>query len=88
MVCPSDNCEFSAPVAFHSKAHCAGNGHSIVKQCNAAVGRHGCALRVDLSAPMDCVAPLGKAVSIPCEARLAMNADKSTESVIIRWTDH
>jgi len=46
---------------------------------------------VSLSAPMDCVVPLGKgitragpksaanAVGLPCKARLAMNADKLTE---------
>ena len=88
VVCPSDNCVFSAPVVFRCKAPCADNGHSLVKQGKAAAGSHGSALRVGLSAPMDCVAPLDKAISILGEARLVMDADKPTGSAIIRWTDH
>ncbi len=34
------------------------------------------------------VAPLDKAISMIGEARLAMNTDKPTEPVMIRWTDH
>jgi len=67
-----DGCSVS--VAFRSKAQCAGNGYSLPKHCNAAVGRHGDALRVSLSASMDCVAPLGKGSShcrrvAPCHER-------------------
>ena len=53
--------------------------YSIGKCCNAAAGHQGSALRVSLSAPMDCVVPFGKDGTIPCKARLAMNADKLTE---------
>jgi len=78
-------------VVFRSKAQRGGNAYCLSKGCNAAAGHHGRALRVSLSAPMDCVAPLGKAISISnrkrslqrdpsCEARLAMNADKATVS--------
>ena len=62
-----------------SKAQPAGNGHSLVKGCNTAAGHQGIALRVSLSAPMDCVAPLAKGVAIAGEVRLAMNTDKLTE---------
>ncbi|MGH8475192.1 MAG: hypothetical protein ACRER2_05380 [Methylococcales bacterium] len=85
---PRDNGACSVPVVFRSKAHRAGKGHALVKRCNAAAGHHGRALRVSLSASMDCVTPLGKASSIPGEARLAMNADKLTASVIIAWTEY
>ena len=33
---------------------------ALIKHCNAAGGHHGSALRVSLTAPLDCVAPLGK----------------------------
>ena len=85
---PGDNDGFSVPGVFRSQAHRAGNGGSLVKRCNAAAGHPGRALRVSLSAPMDSVAPLGKAISIPGEARLAMNADKLTAAVIITWTEY
>ena len=82
---------FSVPLMFRDKAQCATNGCSIGKRCNAVAGHQGSALRVSLSAPMDCVVPFGKdgtrvgpmsaanAVGLPCKARLAMNADKLTE---------
>jgi hypothetical protein len=94
---------FSAPLMFRDKAQCAtktqstrfarggGSGYSIGKRCNAVAGHQGSALRVSLSALMDCVVPFGKgvtragpmsaanAVGLPCKARLAMNADKLTE---------
>jgi len=37
---------------------------------------------------MDGVAPLGKDSAIPCEVRLAMNADKLTESTFITLTEY
>ncbi|MES9880043.1 MAG: hypothetical protein ABW185_04095 [Sedimenticola sp.] len=83
-----DNCGFSVSMVSHSKARCAENGHSLVKHCNVAVGRHGNALWVSLSEPMGCVAPLAKGAAIAGEARLAMNADKLTESVIIMLKGH
>ena len=94
---------FSAPLMFRNKAQCAtktqstrsargaGPGCSIGKRCNAVAEHQGSALRVSLSAPMDCVVPFGKgtaragpmsaasAVGLPCKARLAINADKLTE---------
>ena len=43
---------FSAPVVFHGKAQCAGNGPVLVKHCNAVVEHHRSARRVGLSTPM------------------------------------
>jgi hypothetical protein len=57
----------------------AGSGFSIGNRCNAVAEHQGSALRVSLSAPMDCVVPFGKGITISCKARLAMNADKLTE---------
>jgi len=37
---------------------------------------------------MDCVAPLGKGMTIAGEARLAMNVDKLTELAIIISIEH
>jgi hypothetical protein len=37
---------------------------------------------------MDCVAPLGKGIALPGEPRLAMNADKPTEGVIITLKEY
>jgi len=92
---PSDNYEFSVPVVFRSKAQCEGNGYSLVERCNAAAGHHRDALRVSLSTPTDCVAPLDKGIAIACEAASpqaptvgAVNVDKLTEPVVIRWIEH
>ena len=79
---------FSAPLMFRDKAQCAGNGYSIGKRCNAVAGHQGNALRVSLSALMDCVVPFGKGGTIPCKARLAMNADKLTEYDNISLEEH
>ncbi len=75
----------SAPVVFRSKAQYAGNGRPLSKCCNAAAGHHRSALRVSLSASMDCVTPLGKGIG---ETRLAMNADKLTEPENITLMEH
>jgi len=88
VLCPTDNYGFSALLVFRGKAQRAGDGHSLVKRCNAAAGHQGSARRVSLSAPMDGVAPLEKGAAIPCEARPAMNADKLTELAMISWTEH
>ena len=88
MLFKHDNYGFSVPVVFCSKAQCAGNGHTLVKHCNAVAGHHRDALRVSLSAPTVCVAPLGKGGAIACEARLAVNADKLTELAIIMFKEH
>ena len=61
---------------------------ALYQHCNAAAEAHRSAQRVDLSAPMDGVAPLAKDSAITCEVRLAMNADKPTVSVIITLKEH
>ena len=83
-----DNYGFSVPVVFRSKAQCEGNGQFLVEYCNAAAGHHRDALRVSLSTPTDCVAPLAKGVAIACGARLAVNVDKLTEPAIITLKEH
>ena len=88
MLYQHDNYGFSVPVVFRSKAQCEGNGHSLVEHCNAAAGHHRDALRVSLSTPTDCVPPLDKGITIICEARLAVNVDKLTESAIIMLKDY
>jgi hypothetical protein len=85
---PSDNYGFSAPVVFRSKALGEGNGHFITEHWNAAAGHHRDALRVSLSTPTDCVAPLAKGLAIACETRLAVAADTLTELAIIAWVEH
>jgi hypothetical protein len=86
---PGDNHGFSIPVVFRSKAQCENNGPiSLVERCNAATGHHRDALRVSLSTPTDCVAPLAKGLAIACEARLAVNVDKLTELVIVTGKEH
>jgi hypothetical protein len=75
-------------VVFRSKAQCEGNGHSLVECCNAAAGHHRDVLRVSLSTPTGCVAPLAKGVAIAYEARLAVNVDKLTELAIIMLKEH
>ena len=62
--------------------------HSLNKRCNAAAGHHRDALRVSLSTPTDCVAPLDKGVAIAREERLAVNVDKLTESINITWLEY
>lgn len=78
----SASCSRSLPASMQAKLN------FLVKRYNTAAGHQGNALRVSLSAPMDCVAPLGKGAAIPCETRLAMNADKLTESIIIMLKEH
>ncbi len=75
-------------MVFRSKTQCAGKGQSLVKHCNAAAGHHRDALRVSLSTPTDCVAPLDKGTAIACEARLAVNVHKLTEFAIIMLKEH
>jgi hypothetical protein len=67
---------------FRNKAQRATNGRSIGKRFNAVAGHQVSTLWVSLSASMDCVVSLGKGTTISCETRLAMNADKLTESHI------
>ncbi len=79
-------------MVFRNKAQCAGNGRSLVKHCTKSrrpeatqlnAEHHRSALRVSLSRPTECVAPLAKGAAIACETRLAVNLDKLTELVII-----
>ena len=83
-----DICEFSVPVALRSKAQCEGNGHVLVEHCNVAAECHRDALWVSLSTPTDFVVPLDKGITIACEARLAVNVDKVTESAYITCHEH
>jgi len=83
-----NNYGFSVPVVFRSKVQCEGNGSSLVERWNAAAGHHRDALRVSLSTPTGCVAPLDKGTTIACEARLAVNVDKLTERAIIMLIEH
>ena len=62
--------------------------HSLVERWNAAAEHHWDALRVSLSTPTDCVAPLDKGMAIICEVRLAVNVDKLTELAIITLIEH
>ena len=73
------NFGYSANLMFRNKARHVANGGSLGKGCNTVAGHQVSALWVSLSAPMDCVASLGKGVTISCETRLAMNTDKLTE---------
>ncbi len=71
---------FSVPVVFRGKAQCAGKGCSLVKHCNAAAEHHRDARRVGLSASMAALLLLQRVTAIRCEERLALNADRPTES--------
>jgi len=51
----------------------------LVKRGNAAAGHHRNARRVGLSASMAAFRLLERTIAIPCEARLALNADRPTE---------
>lgn len=83
-----DICEFSDSVALRSKAQCEGNGHFLVEHCNAAAKCYRVALWVSLSTCTDFVVPLDKGATIACEARLAVNVDKLTESTYITYHEH
>ena len=61
---------------------------SLVKGCNTVAGHPVNALRVSFSAPMAVLRLLARGAAIPCEACLAMNAEKLTESVIITLTEY
>ena len=52
----------------------------LVKHVNAAAGHHRSARRVGLSASMATLHLLERTMAIPCEARLALNADRPTEA--------
>ncbi len=83
-----DNYGFSAPAVFRSKAQCEVNGYPLGEYWNVAAGHRRGALRVSLSTPTDCVAPLAKGVAIAFEERLAVNVDKLTELAIIMMKEH
>ncbi len=88
MLYPCDNCVFSVPVVFRSKAQYEGNGYSLDEYWNVVARNHRDARWVSLSMPTDCVAPLDKGLAIVCEVRLAVNIDKLTEHVIITRIKH
>ena len=75
-------------MVFRNKAQCEGNGYPLGKYWNAVAGHHRNALRVSLSTPRDCVAPLGKEMAIACKARLVLSVDKLTEPAIIMLKEH
>ena len=75
-------------MVFRSKAQCEGNGYTLGEHWKADAGHHRGALRVSLSTPTDCVAPLAKGIAIAYEARLAVNVDKLTELAIITLEEH
>jgi hypothetical protein len=79
---------FSAPVVFRRKAPCAGNGPALVKHGNAATEHHRHARRVGLSASMAALHLLPRATTFRFELRLALNADRPTESVNITLKEY
>jgi hypothetical protein len=84
--CDSDG--FSAAVVFRRKAPCAGNGPALVKHGNAAAGHHRSAQGVGLSASMAALHLLPRATTLRFELRLALNADRPTESVTITLKEY
>ena len=62
-------------MVFRNKAQHARKGYSLSKYCNAVVGRHGNALWVNLSAPIDYVMPYH-------------NTDRLTELGNIKLKEH
>ncbi len=83
-----DNYGFSFPAVFRSRVQREGNGCPLVERWNVAAERHREALRVSLSTPTDCVAPLDKGATTACEARLAVKVDKLTELAFITLMEH
>ncbi len=79
-----DNYEFSFPAVFRSRAQREGNGCPLVERWSVAAERHREALRVSLSTPTDCVAPLDKGAT----TALAVNVDKLTELAFITLMEH
>ena len=53
----------------------------LAKCCNAVAEHHSNARRVGLSASMSVLRLLQRTMAISCEARLALNADRPTESI-------
>ena len=68
---------FSVVLVLRSKATCAGNGYSLAKHGNAAALDHNNALLRICLAPLDCVAPLAKGMTISGKTRLARHAEPS-----------
>ena len=74
---------------FSGKAQYAGKGVGLPgKYCNAAGEPHGDALWVSLSAFMAVLRLLARETAIPCEACLALNADKLTASAVITLKEY
>jgi len=85
---PDDNYAFSLPAELHSKVLYEANDFLFDEHWYLDARFHRDALRVSLSTPTDCVAPLVKERAIVCEARLAVNVDKLTERAIIVRIEH
>ena len=88
--------EFSVTVVFrNTKSRRLQARHSmqamaivLAKCCNAVAEHHSNARRVGLSAPMAALCLLQRTTAIRCEACLALNADRPTESINITLTEH
>jgi hypothetical protein len=79
---------FSAPEVFRRKAPRAGNGRALVKRGNAAAGHLRGARWVGLSAPIAALHLLPRATTLRVELRLALNADRPTESINIMLQEY
>jgi hypothetical protein len=83
-----DNYGFSAAVGFRSKAQCEVNGESftsaVTQRRKATAAPFGFACQ----RPWTSLQLLARTTAITCELRLAMNADKQTEPVIITLKEH
>ena len=71
VVHPVNTVFFNVAIAFHSKAQCVGNGHSLFKHCNAAVGCYGYARRVSLSVPLTALRLLERERPFPARRALS-----------------
>jgi len=60
----------------------------LVKHCNAGAGHHRKTRRAGLSASIAALQLLLRATAINCELRLALNADRPTESAIIMLKEY
>ena len=82
MLLQFDIAMLSVTMVFCNKAQYARKGYSLSKYCNAVAGRHGNALWVSLSAPMDYVMPFGNRMTITYKACLAITLTSSLNLAI------
>jgi hypothetical protein len=79
----------SAPVrCFAARRRAQAMAEALVKHGNAAAGHHRSARRVGLSASMAAWHLLPRATTLRCARRLALNADRPTESVNITLKEY